>query len=229
MGPRWYFEILWGVIKVLFLPNAYFRSTDLSFYISIFLPDYLSIQVLYSTRNIFIVNMAISGILLCTLTMPLTLLHILNINWELGNTRVSNAYLSLSLSIYIYIYIYLSESVRERVPYRSLKILLSFLFVRHSYFLFATWFTGIPSSYFVEDISSISISHHYPHSLTQTMTFRSCLFLLLFKISAQPLQVDRDDPVDLHLLLDLRRGPNCRRPLPLHHQALEDKHSHQTG
>ena len=44
--------------------------------------------MLSSTRNLLIMNMAVAGILLCTLTMPLTLLDQLHTNWVFGESRV---------------------------------------------------------------------------------------------------------------------------------------------
>jgi len=41
-----------------------------------------------STRNIFIVNMAVSGVLLCSFTMPLTLVDLLYKYWVLGTDQV---------------------------------------------------------------------------------------------------------------------------------------------
>jgi hypothetical protein len=45
-------------------------------------------QVMRSTRNIFIVNMAVSGVLLCSFTMPLTLVDLLYKYWVLGTDQV---------------------------------------------------------------------------------------------------------------------------------------------
>jgi neuropeptide Y receptor len=44
-----------------------------------------------STRNIFIVNMAVSGVLLCSFTMPLTLVDLLYKYWALGTDQVDMA------------------------------------------------------------------------------------------------------------------------------------------
>ena len=40
-------------------------------------------------RNIFLMNTAVSGILLCVVAMPLTLIDLIHSFWVLGNTRVS--------------------------------------------------------------------------------------------------------------------------------------------
>ena len=45
---------------------------------------FLTNQVMLTTRNIFIANLAISDILLCTFTMPLTLVDLLSKYWTLG-------------------------------------------------------------------------------------------------------------------------------------------------
>ena len=42
------------------------------------------VQVLLTTRNIFIVNLAMSDLLLCTITMPLTLADITTKYWPFG-------------------------------------------------------------------------------------------------------------------------------------------------
>lgn len=44
--------------------------------------------MLSSTRNLLIMNMAVAGILLCSFTMPLTLLDQLHTNWVFGESRV---------------------------------------------------------------------------------------------------------------------------------------------
>jgi neuropeptide Y receptor len=41
-----------------------------------------------TTRNIFIANLAISDILLCSFTMPLTLVDLLTKYWALGQNMV---------------------------------------------------------------------------------------------------------------------------------------------
>ena len=41
-------------------------------------------QVMLSTRNVFIANLAISDLLLCTFTMPLTLQDLLTKYWPFG-------------------------------------------------------------------------------------------------------------------------------------------------
>ena len=46
-------------------------------------------QVLLTTRNLFIANLAISDLLLCTFTMPLTLMDLLTMYWPLGEDMVS--------------------------------------------------------------------------------------------------------------------------------------------
>ena len=50
---------------------------------------YLMYQVLLTTRNLFIANLAISDLLLCTFTMPLTLMDLLTMYWPLGEDMVS--------------------------------------------------------------------------------------------------------------------------------------------
>ena len=42
------------------------------------------VQVMLTTRNVFIANLAVSDLLLCTFTMPLTLLDLLTKYWPLG-------------------------------------------------------------------------------------------------------------------------------------------------
>jgi uncharacterized protein (DUF2062 family) len=42
-----------------------------------------------TARNIFIVNLAISDLMLCLITMPLTLVEILYLTWQFGNLEVS--------------------------------------------------------------------------------------------------------------------------------------------
>ena len=49
------------------------------------------VQVMRTTRNIFIVNMAVSGVLLCSFTMPLTLVDLLYKYWALGTDQVQPA------------------------------------------------------------------------------------------------------------------------------------------
>jgi uncharacterized protein (DUF2062 family) len=41
-----------------------------------------------TARNIFIVNLAISDLMLCLITMPLTLVEILYLTWQFGNFEV---------------------------------------------------------------------------------------------------------------------------------------------
>ncbi|XP_023335731.1 neuropeptide F receptor isoform X2 [Eurytemora carolleeae] len=47
----------------------------------------LKSKMLSSTRNLLIMNMAVAGILLCSFTMPLTLLDQLHTNWVFGESR----------------------------------------------------------------------------------------------------------------------------------------------
>ncbi|XP_069937515.1 neuropeptide F receptor-like, partial [Cherax quadricarinatus] len=42
-----------------------------------------------TARNIFIINLAVSDLLLCLLTMPLTLMELLSQYWPLGNTPLA--------------------------------------------------------------------------------------------------------------------------------------------
>ena len=44
-----------------------------------------------TTRNVFIVTLAVSDILLCSICMPLTLVDILTKYWTLGQNMVSNS------------------------------------------------------------------------------------------------------------------------------------------
>ena len=39
-----------------------------------------------TVRNVFIINLAVSDLLLCVVTMPLTLMEVLSNTWQLGNT-----------------------------------------------------------------------------------------------------------------------------------------------
>ena len=48
-----------------------------------------TVQVPLTTRNIFIVNLALSDLLLCTFTMPLTLVDIITKYFPLGPDLVS--------------------------------------------------------------------------------------------------------------------------------------------
>ena len=43
---------------------------------------------MFTTRNVFIANMAVSDILLCSFTIPFTLLDILTKHWTLGQNMV---------------------------------------------------------------------------------------------------------------------------------------------
>ena len=45
-------------------------------------------QVLRTPRNIFIANLALTDILLCSFTIPLTLVDVLTAYWELGPEMV---------------------------------------------------------------------------------------------------------------------------------------------
>ena len=49
-------------------------------------------KVLLTTRNIFIVNLAISDLLLCSFTMPLTLMDLTSKYWSLGPSMVRTDY-----------------------------------------------------------------------------------------------------------------------------------------
>ncbi len=42
-----------------------------------------------TARNVFVVNLAISDLMLCLITMPLTLIEILYVTWQFGNIVVS--------------------------------------------------------------------------------------------------------------------------------------------
>ena len=41
-----------------------------------------------TARNVFIVNLAVSDLMLCLITMPLTLIEILYLTWQFGNIEV---------------------------------------------------------------------------------------------------------------------------------------------
>jgi len=42
-----------------------------------------------TARNVFVVNLAVSDLMLCLITMPLTLIEILYLTWQFGNIEVS--------------------------------------------------------------------------------------------------------------------------------------------
>ena len=42
-----------------------------------------------TTRNVFIANLALSDLLLCCFTMPLTLVDLVTLYWHLGPDKVS--------------------------------------------------------------------------------------------------------------------------------------------
>ncbi len=46
-------------------------------------------KTLRTTRNAFVINLAVSDLLLCLVTIPLTLIEILNDHWPLGDSVVS--------------------------------------------------------------------------------------------------------------------------------------------
>ena len=46
------------------------------------------VQVMLTTRNVFIATLAVSDILLCSFTMPLTCIDILTNYWTLGQNMV---------------------------------------------------------------------------------------------------------------------------------------------
>jgi hypothetical protein len=48
-------------------------------------------QVMLTTRNIFIANLAVSDIFLCAFTMPLTLVDLITKYWTLGPDQVPTA------------------------------------------------------------------------------------------------------------------------------------------
>jgi neuropeptide Y receptor len=50
----------------------------------------LSGQVMLTTRNIFIANLAVSDLFLCAFTMPLTLVDLVTKYWSLGPDQVSS-------------------------------------------------------------------------------------------------------------------------------------------
>ena len=52
-------------------------------------PFPLYLQAMLTTRNVFIANLAVSDILLCSFTLPLTLVDLLNNYWTLGEHMVS--------------------------------------------------------------------------------------------------------------------------------------------
>ncbi len=41
-----------------------------------------------TARNVFVVNLAVSDLMLCLITMPLTLIEILYLTWQFGNLEV---------------------------------------------------------------------------------------------------------------------------------------------
>ncbi len=45
-----------------------------------------------TARNVFVVNLAISDLMLCLITMPLTLIEILYVTWQFGNFEVINSF-----------------------------------------------------------------------------------------------------------------------------------------
>ena len=51
-------------------------------------PFPLYLQAMLTTRNVFIANLAVSDILLCSFTLPLTLVDLLNNYWTLGEHMV---------------------------------------------------------------------------------------------------------------------------------------------
>jgi neuropeptide Y receptor len=53
-------------------------------------------QVMLTTRNIFIANLAVSDLFLCAFTMPLTLVDLVTKYWSLGPDQVIS-YLSCNL------------------------------------------------------------------------------------------------------------------------------------
>ena len=74
--------------------------TFVMFYCFILIPHYytsnifslftlISLQLLGSAQNILILNLAVSNVLLCVVTMPLNLLNIINNFWVLGGGQVS--------------------------------------------------------------------------------------------------------------------------------------------
>ena len=46
------------------------------------------LQVMLTTRNIFIANLAVSDIFLCAFTMPLTMVDLITKYWTLGPDQV---------------------------------------------------------------------------------------------------------------------------------------------
>ena len=48
------------------------------------------VQVALTTRNVFIANLALSDLLLCCFTMPLTLVDLVTLYWQLGPDKVRN-------------------------------------------------------------------------------------------------------------------------------------------
>ncbi|MCL4148612.1 UNVERIFIED_CONTAM: hypothetical protein GTU68_048937 [Idotea baltica] len=52
---------------------------------SLVVSTFLKSQTLRTARNIFIVNLAVSDLLLCCVTIPLTLVEIFTIRWPLGD------------------------------------------------------------------------------------------------------------------------------------------------
>ena len=47
-----------------------------------------------TARNVYVVNLAISDLMLCLITMPLTLIEILFLTWQFGNNEVGFTFYS---------------------------------------------------------------------------------------------------------------------------------------
>ena len=46
-----------------------------------------------TARNVYVVNLAISDLMLCLITMPLTLVEILYLTWQFGNMEVKRIHI----------------------------------------------------------------------------------------------------------------------------------------
>jgi hypothetical protein len=65
-------------------------ETGFLFYFCVPAGTYFITQVMLTTRNIFIANLAVSDILLCAFTMPLTMVDLITKYWTLGPDQVQS-------------------------------------------------------------------------------------------------------------------------------------------
>jgi hypothetical protein len=83
--------------------------------------------VLLTARNIFIANLAISDLLLCSFTMPLAMLDIITKFWVLGPSMV-NIYILIAYCV-VFLFISWKSSARldlQRIAWSDVIILISF-------------------------------------------------------------------------------------------------------